>query len=84
MIYETSDVSICNGNIKDPIRTSTFQTKCYVHIFHVSVAITESLEHNLWFFNNFFLPQGGEIWEKQMIQSEQNLNLFDKMLFTMF
>ena len=39
MIFQTSNVSICNGNIKDPIGPSNFHTN--FKIFHVSVAVAD-------------------------------------------
>ena len=42
MIFRTSDVSICNGNIKHPIGASTFYTKFYVQDLHVSVVVANN------------------------------------------
>ena len=40
MIFQISDVSICKGNMNEPIETSTFYTKYYFkHFFFVSVVM---------------------------------------------
>ena len=39
MIFQTSDVSIYNGNMKDPIGSLTFYTKIYVEALPCFVAV---------------------------------------------
>ena len=39
MIFQTSDVGICNSNMKDPIVKSNFHIEIYVQALPFSVAV---------------------------------------------
>ena len=78
MIFQTSDVSIC----KDPIGASTVTIKFYVQALPCLCCCYEHWKFKILFVipKYKFLPQTGENW---MIQTEQNLKLFDKKSFNM-
>ena len=42
MEFQTSDVSICNGNKKYPIGASTFYTDFSEQVLHISIAVANS------------------------------------------
>ena len=78
MIFQTSDVSIC----KDPIGTPTVTIKFYVQALPCFRCCYEHWKFEILFVipKYKFLPQAGENW---MIQTEQNLEFFDKKTFNM-
>ena len=60
MIFHTSDISICNSNIKDPIGTSTFYTIRSSSSMFPLLLLLPTLEVYECYLQTF-LPQAGEI-----------------------
>ena len=82
MIFQTSDVSICNGSIKDPIGTSNFTPNITFKLFHVSLVNIRNLKYYLWFLNKYIYHKLVKFEQNQMILTTQNFELTDKKSFT--
>ena len=78
--FWTSDVSICNGNKKYPIVTSIFTQIVAFKLFHVSIAITNSIssKYYLKFLTNYCNHKLTKFRQNWMIRTTQDLNLRDK------
>ena len=64
MKFQTSDVSICNGNKNNPVTTSVFTRNFAFQLFHVSIATANSKISKYCLYSLLFLPQAGKIWLK--------------------
>ena len=76
---QTSNVSICNGNIKCPIGKSIFAVNLPLKLFRATVANAdiESLKFLHTFFKKCLYHMLVKFEQNRMVQTTQNFELFD-------
>ena len=79
-ILLTSDVSISNGNIKYPIRTSIFAVNLKLKLFRVTVADADigSLKSLHTFLKKYLYHLVVKFKQNHMVRTTRNCELFDK------
>ena len=80
MEFQTSDVSICDGNKKYLIESSIFHTEFCVQTLYVSIAVANSIssKYYLYFLSNNSNHKLAKFEQNRMIRTTQNFDLFDK------
>ena len=76
--FQTSDIIIPNDNNKWPIGILIFARIFAFRLFHVFIAVANSISSNTICNSLPFLPQAVKILTNQIIRTTQNLFLFDR------